>query len=114
MRRRVRVLSLTFGDFDFGGFSVCGLTCAAHTPGTKNSPATMTKRRRERVPNIDILFVPNLICSQLGQIPYLLRCKKPASGQLWPQTSAHLRDITGLTAFEAITKFFLKQTLISI
>jgi hypothetical protein len=35
----------------------------------------------------------------------------------WPALAgdlAHVRDITGLIAFEAITKFFLKQTPILI
>jgi hypothetical protein len=54
IRRRVRCVSLTFADFDFVGFNACGLTCAAHTAGAKQSPPTTTTRRSVHVPRFHI------------------------------------------------------------
>src|SRR5258708_12683964 len=54
MRRFVCWVSLTFADFDLLVFSACGLTCAAQIAGTKHSPPTITTRRRQRIPNLDI------------------------------------------------------------
>jgi hypothetical protein len=131
MRRLVRWLSLSFADFDLGGFSGCGLTCAAHIPGAKHNPATITTTRRQRVPNLDIsVRSPDLLKYELlnyESLKYeLLRdAGNPADflpiemheACQWSAPTggyAHLRDITGLNRFQAITKFLWQQTLISI
>ena len=88
MRRRVRWLSLTFVDFDLGGFSGCGLTCAAHTPGTNKTDPTIISRRRQRVPSI-----------RLPGFPICFRCTKPASSQPWPITSPILAILRELHRF---------------
>src|SRR5271166_5049387 len=93
MRRLVRWLSLTFADFDLGGFSVRGLTCAAHIAGANKSPPTITIRRRQRTSNLDIEFL--FLC--LTRIPCLLMMHEACQ---WPALTGnvdHVPDTTGVT-----------------
>src|ERR1700692_253687 len=109
MRCLVRWLSLTFADFDLGGFSGRGLTCAAHMPGASKSAPNITTRRRRRVPNFDIL-IRSPACPDFLSTPMHEACQWPALADSF----AHPRDITGVRAFHAITKFLLNKILIPI
>src|SRR5580693_8523564 len=86
MRRRVRWLSLTFLDFVLLVFSGCGLTCAAHIAGANRSPPTITTRRRQRVPDSNIL----VSFPRIPGFPYSLnRCPKRTSLPVLTVTSAN-------------------------
>src|ERR1700733_10244444 len=112
IRRRVCWLSLTLED-DLGllPFSVWGLTCAAHSAGATTIPLAITTRRRPRIPNLDIL--QSFPCLEkfvvLGNS--LLDFSSRSDARSLPAISSprqfpQPRDITAVTVFQAITKFF--------